>query len=190
MSKTTNVVKAIFAIVAAIALTLVVASPASAAKAGSSTLQLKKQTFEAFADIGIGVEPTGKAKFNKNGLHIPISSGKVDPETGKAKFVHKGGVEFSMNGYSISLDNLIAKIASKNVIKAEVGGGKTRFADLNTKKLDIQEKKNGKFLYSNIKVFIAKKGAKAIEKALHLSSDYDLNGVKLGKLTTKFKSKG
>ena len=95
-----------------------------------------------------------------------------------------------MNGYSISLDNLIAKVASKNVIKAEVGSGKTRFADLNTKKLDIQEKKDGKFLYSNIKVFIAKKGAKAIEQALHLSSDYDLNGVKLGKLSTKFKSKG
>ena len=188
MTKTTNLAKALFAVVAAIAVTFVVASPASASKVGGSTLKLKHSTFEGFADIGIDVDGTGKAKFTKNGLHIPLSSGKVDPETGKAKFVHKGGIAFSMNGKSIAFDDLIVKVAGKkNVIKGSVGNGKTRFGDLNAKKLDIQQKKNGKFIYSNIKVFIAKKGAKEIEKALGLSGTYDLAGVKLGKLTTKFK---
>ena len=65
MTKTTKLARGLFALVAAIAVTLVVASPASAAKAGSSTLQLKKSTFEGFADIGIDVEATGKAKFTK-----------------------------------------------------------------------------------------------------------------------------
>ena len=62
MTKTTNLGRALFALVAAVALTLVVASPASAAKLGSSTLKPNHGTFEGFADIGIGVETTGKAK--------------------------------------------------------------------------------------------------------------------------------
>jgi len=188
--KTTNLLRAGFALVAAIAVTLVVASPASASKLGSSTLKPNHGTFEAFADIGIGVEATGKAKFTDKGLHLPITSGKVDPETGEAKFVHTGGVEFSMNGAAIEFEDLIVKVAGhKNLIKASVGSDKTRFADLNAKKLDIVQK-GTKFTYSNIKVFLAKKSAKAIEKALSLSDDYDLAGIKLGKLTTKFKSGG
>ena len=188
--KTTNLLRAGSALVAAIAVTLVVASPASASKLGSSTLKPNHGTFEAFADIGIGVEATGKAKFTDKGLHLPITSGKVDPETGEAKFVHTGGLKFTYNGMSIDFDNLVVKVAGKkNLIKAETGDGKVRFADLNAKKLDIVQK-GTKFTYSNIKVFLAKKGAKAIEKALGLGDAYDLGGVKLGNLTTKFKSGG
>ena len=190
MTKTTNLGRALFALVAAVALTLVVASPASAAKLGSSTLKPNHGTFEGFADIGIGVETTGKAKGTDKGLHFPITRGSVDPETGKAKFWHTGGLKFSYNGMSVEFSDFIVKVAGKkNLIKASIEGGKTRFADLNAKKLDIVQK-GTKFTYSNIKVFLAKKGAKLIEKELGLGSDYDLAGIKLGKLTTKFKSGG
>ena len=191
MTNKTNLARALFALVAAIAVTLVVASPASASKLGSSTLKPNHGTFEGFADIGIGVETTGKAKGTDKGLHFPITRGSVDPETGKAKFWHTGGLKFSYNGMSVEFSDFIVKVAGKkNLIKGDIGSGKTRFADLNAKKIDIQEKKDGKLLYSNIKVFLAKKGAKLIEKELGLGSDYDLAGIKLGKLTTKFKSGG
>ena len=182
----TKAFRAVIALAVVSVAALLIAAPASAAKLGGSTLAPTKSTFEALSDIGVTVTPTGKGKETANGLHFPVTGGKVDPETGTAKFVHTGGLQFAMGSSTVDVENFVVKVAGKkNLIKADSGDGKLRFADLNAKKLDIQEK-GSKFVYSNIKVFLAKKSAKALASAFNLNKD-DLAGLKLGKLTTKFK---
>lgn len=178
--------RALLVLVGVAAAALLVAAPASAGKSGGTTLAPNHQTFEGFADIGIGVKTTGKAHTTSGGLHFPVVQAKVDPETGAAKFVHKGGLKFTYNGMSLKIKNLIVKIGAKNVIKAQMkGGGKVRFADLKINKMNIDQKKNGKFVYSNIRAFVAKPFAKAMTSQTGVQN---LDGVKLGKLTTKAKA--
>lgn len=172
------------ALVAVLALSLLAASPANAARAGSTTLNPNHKLFEGIVDSGYGVKTTGKAKDGKNGIRFPMVSGKADPETGAAKFTHTGGIKLSgPSGSSLTFKNLIIKVRAKNsVVKATANGKKLKFAELNTKKLDINQGKT-KFVYSNMKAKVAKPAAKALSMTIGMP---DISGATLGKLTSKY----
>jgi hypothetical protein len=174
-------VLAVSALIAALALTPV----ASGAKLGGKTILAPEQaTIEALADAGVTVTPTSAATVNDKGIGFPITSGKVNGDTLEGKIKHRGGLTFSNDHESLTVENYILKLGKKNVIRAEVaGGGKVRLAELDLDKAKIKER-GSKVVVSNVDVTLAGKAAKALSSVFGLP---DLTGADLGEATVKIK---
>jgi hypothetical protein len=172
---------AVSALIAALAL----ASVASGAKLGGKTILAPEQeTIDALAGAGVTVTPTSEATVNDKGIGFPITSGKVNAETLEGKIKHKGGLTFSNDHESLTVENYILKIGDKNVIRAEVaGGGMVRLAELDLDKARIKER-GSKVVVSNVDVLLAGRAAKALSGVFGLP---DLTGADLGEATVKIK---
>jgi len=165
--------------------TLAFSASASAAKlGGKTTLAPQAATFDTLASAGVTVAPSGQASAGSNGIAFPISGGRfnVDKVSGKVK--HKGGLTFSGNGTSVTLQGFVVKVGEKNVIRARVaGGGHVRLADLDLDKAKIKQR-GGKLVISNVGVLLAGRAAKALSATFGLP---DLRGADLGTATVNAK---
>jgi hypothetical protein len=172
-------------IVAAIAATLAFAAPAPAAKLGGKTvLAPETATFETLAGAGVTVTPAGDANAGSRGIAFPITGGRFDLERSTGKVEHTGGLTFTGNGTSLTVENFVVKVGAKNVIRAEVaGGGHVRLADLDLDEAKIKQR-GGKVVISNVGVLLAGKAASALSAVFGLP---DLRGADLG--TAKVKAK-
>jgi hypothetical protein len=173
------------ALVVALIAALALAVPATAAKlGGKTTLAPKAATFEALAANGVTIAPTGKANAGSKGISFPITGGRFNADDVTGKVEHKGGLTFSGHGASLTVQDFVVKVGSKNVIRAEVaGGGHVRLAELDLDRAKIKQR-GGKLVISNVDVLLAGKAAEAISATFGLP---DLRGADLGTATVKAK---
>lgn len=164
---------------------LALAAPANAAKLGGKTiLAPEPATLDALSVAGVGVAPAGDAVVNGKGIGFPITGGKVNVDNLSGKIVHKGGLTFSGAGTSLTVENFVIKLGSKNVIRASVaGGGHVRLADLDLSNAKVKQR-GGKVVVSNVGVGLANRAAKALSATFGLP---DLAGADLGDATVKVK---
>ena len=171
------------ALAAAIAAALVLAASASAAPlGGKTTLAPEAATFDTLADAGVTVAPTGQASAGSKGISFPITGGRFNVDKVKGKVKHRGGLTFSGNGASLTVQGFVVKVGKKKVIRARVaGGGHVRLADLDLGKAKIKQR-GGKLVISNVGVMLAGKAATALSSVFGLP---DLRGADLGTATVK-----
>ena len=164
------------------ALAFAPAAPAAKISGGKTVLQPRTSTFEALADAGVSVAPSGVARANANGIVFPITGGRANPAAPNAKIKHDGGLTFSGAGTSVTLQDFIVRVGKKNVIDSHAaGGGTVRLADLGLKKAKIKEK-GGRVIIAKVKVKLARNAAKALSATFGLPN---LTGAQLGKATVK-----
>lgn len=175
--------KRIGAVVIVAVAALAFAGSASGAKlGGKTTLAPEASTFNTLAGAGVTVAPAGKANVGSAGIAFPITGGKFNADNGTGKVEHKGGLTFSGNGASLTVENFVVKVGAKNVIRAEVaGGGHVRLADLDLDKAKIKQR-GGKLVISKVGVLLAGRAAKALSATFGLP---DLRGADLGTATVK-----
>jgi hypothetical protein len=85
------------AVAVAGSLALVTSSSAEPVTGGNTLLKPDTGTFEGLADMSIGVDTTGAAKFGNKGAKFPVTGGIVG-EAGKDTIEHKGGIAFFREG--------------------------------------------------------------------------------------------
>jgi hypothetical protein len=124
-------VAAVGVLAVAAALAGVVPSGADPVAGGKTVLKPDQDTFEALADMSIGVEATGAAKFGKNGAKFPISRGNIKKGP-KGAIVHRGGLAFfTEGGPGLKLSKFFVKISEKKTkLFAKSGQAEVRFLDL------------------------------------------------------------
>lgn len=167
-------------LIASVAL-LGTAATAEARNLGSTTLKPNVSTFEALADLGVAVAPTGPAKVTNKGIAFRITSAKLDDDlTGKIK--HKGGLKFESSGAKLKVKNFIIKIGErKSKLIAFAGDAKIRLLDLDLNKAKV---KNGGTTVKGVRATLAEPAAEALAATFHAP---DLTGAKIGKATVAFK---
>ena len=101
-------------------------------------LKPDQDTFEALADMSIGVETTGAATFGKNGAKFPISGGDIK-EGPRGSIEHRGGLAFfTEGGPGLKVSKFFVKIGkAKTKLFAKSGGAEVRFLDLDLKNATI-----------------------------------------------------
>ena len=163
---------------------LALAPAASAAKisGGKTVLKPRASTFEALADAGVTVAPSGVARANANGIVFPITGGRANVDAPNLKIKHDGGLTFSGAGTSVTLQDYIVRVGKKNVIDSHLAGGDPiRLADLGLGKTKIKQK-GGRVIIAKVKVKLARKAAKALSATFGLPN---LTGAPLGQATVK-----
>ena len=171
-------------VIATVTALALVASASAAKLGGKTTLAPEAATLDTLAAAGVTVAPAGQASAGAKGISFPISGGKfnVDKVSGKVK--HKGGLTFSGNGTSVTLQGFVIKVGKKNVIRARVaGGGHVRLADLDLDRAKIKQR-GGKLVISNVGVLLAGRAANALSATFGLP---DLRGADLGSATVTAK---
>lgn len=77
------------------ALTLTATVAANAVGPGETLLRGDAQTLEGLADLGIAVEPTGRARLTPKGIRMPVIGGDLSPEDDYRGLIgHGGGLVF------------------------------------------------------------------------------------------------
>ena len=170
------------ALVAALAL----APAASAAKisGGKTVLKPRASTFEALADAGVTVAPSGVARANANGIVFPITGGRANVDAPNAKIKHDGGLAYSGAGTSVTLQDYIVRVGKKNVIDSHLAGSSAEMpvlTDLGLGKAKIKQK-GGRVIVAKVRVRLARKAAKALSATFGLPN---LTGAPLGRATVK-----
>jgi hypothetical protein len=161
---------------------LVASSSAEPVTGGKTVLKPDVDTFEALADMSIGVDTTGAASFGNRGAKFPISGGIVG-EAGKDTIEHKGGIAFFREGGAGVKVSKLTVVLGKN--KGKVFG-KSDGAELAFLKLDLSESEG-----SGVPGSITIKGAAASltrQSAAVLSEAFDEDirkGVPMGELKIK-----
>ncbi len=167
------------------ALVLAPTAPAAAKLGGKTVLAPEAATFETLTGAGVTVAPSGDADAGSSGISFPITGGRVNVEDVKGKIKHSGGLTFSGNGTSLTVENFVIKVGDKNVIRADVaGGGKVRLADLDLSAAKINQR-GGKVVISRVDVLLANKAARALSATFGLP---DLAGADLGDAKVKVKA--
>lgn len=165
------------------ALALAPATNADPVSGGKTVLKPDVDTFEALADMSIGVETTGGAKTGKNGLSFPITGGDINAGP-KGELDHKGGLAFfTEGGGSVKFSKFVVKIGkNKTKVFAKSDHSEVRFFDL-----DLTDATIGGSAGTNLKI----KGAEALlakQGAEVMSDVFDFpfkKGIPLGSVTVK-----
>jgi hypothetical protein len=167
------------AVAVAGSLALVTSSSAEPVTGGNTLLKPDTGTFEGLADMSIGVDTTGAAKFGNKGAKFPVTGGIVG-EAGKDTIEHKGGIAFFREGgASVKVSKLVIVLGNN---KGKVFG-KSDGAELTFLKLDLSESEG-----SGVPGSIRIEGAQAAltkQSAAVLSEAFDADiqrGVPLGEL--------
>jgi hypothetical protein len=111
--------------------TILATASAAPITGGKTVLKPDQDTFEALADMSIGVEPTGAAKLGNNGFKFPISGGKLS-QSGKTVIDHRGGIAFfTEGGGSVKFSKLEAQAGANKVkVFAKSDHSEVRFLDV------------------------------------------------------------
>ena len=188
MSTTTTARAALGSLAAAGAVTLALATTASAADtsntvalkhAGDTRLTLNKKTGAALKSLGIKVKPVKGSKVASGAVVFPITSGSVDPKlTDGALINHSGGLRLTKGRTTVALKNLRIRVTSSQAtISASVGTSRVTII-----KLDLAKAKATRpalnLRLKNVGVKLNATGASALNKAFKTSAFK--KGLKLG----------
>lgn len=188
MSTTTTARAALGSLAAAGAVTLALATTASAADtsntvalkhAGDTRLTLNKKTGAALKSLGIKVKPVKGSKVASGAVVFPITSGSVDPKlTDGALINHSGGLRLTKGRTTVALKNLRIRVTSSQAtISASVGTSRATII-----KLDLAKAKATRpalnLRLKNVGVKLNATGASALNKAFKTSAFK--KGLKLG----------
>ncbi len=146
---------------------------------GETRLKPDRDTFEAFADMGIRVEPTGAAKINRRGAKFPIRGGHVTATNRvDATLQHAGGLALvATGGPDVKVSKFRIEIGRKIKLFARSGTSELRF--LNLSPVDISGSSNS-LSFDNAQATLAKQGATILSEAFETDID---KGVRLGKIS-------
>ncbi len=168
--------------IAIASLALATASSADRVADGKTVLKLDDDTFQGFAEQGIGLKTTGAAKDNKNGYVFPMEGGRVN--TGpKGEIEHRGGLKFfALNGISVKASKFTARIGKRNVrVYAKSRQSEMRFLDL-----DLSDARIGGSLGANLRIegeaTLAKQAAEVLSDSFEMSFP---KGADIGVLNIK-----
>ncbi len=99
--------------VAALAVLAIGASSAQAAKVhyagGTTAVTPSAGAVKALSNAGIGVSAVAPASASGGVFSFPIAKGFVNPATGRAELLHKGGLKFTKGGKSATLRHFIIR---------------------------------------------------------------------------------
>jgi hypothetical protein len=103
--------------VAALAILALGASSAQAAKVhyagGTTSVTPSAAAVKVLSDAGIAVTPVAPASATGGVFSFPIARGFVDPATGRADLLHKGGLKFTKGAKSATLRRFIIRKSAK-----------------------------------------------------------------------------
>jgi hypothetical protein len=162
---------------------LLMAMPATGApvSSGKTKLALDPDTAEGFADMSIGIEPTGAAKFTQGFFKFPIKGGELD-NAGKGLILHKGGISFfTEGGPGVKFTQFEIKVGAN---KAKVFA-KSEHAGVRLFDIDLEGQAQGKAFDFRIKdadTTLAKDGAGVLSETF----DFPFHkGIEMGHTTIK-----
>jgi hypothetical protein len=165
---------------AALGAALALATPLSAdpVTGGKSVLTPDHATFEGLADMSIGVDATGAAKFRRNGAKFPISGGDVR-EGPRGSIEHRGGmVFFKRGGPRVKVSKFTIEIGrNKTKLFAKSGRSELRFLDLDLSDATIGGSEGVNLRISGAEATLAKQAAEV------LSDEFDFpfrKGIPIG----------
>ncbi len=172
--------------VAGASLALVASAGAESVTGGKSVLKPDQATFEGFADMSIGVEATGAAKFGSKGAKFPVSGGDVDIDaaTPTGLVNHRGGLAFfTEGGPGVKFSKFVVKLGkNKTKLFAKSGGAEVRFIDIKGVGETAGGGDSGVVVLKNAKATLAKEGAAVLTETF----DFPFRkGIPLGKFTLK-----
>jgi hypothetical protein len=162
-------------------LSMATAASADSGGIGTTKLALDPDTAEALADMGIGIEPTGNARFAQGFLKFEVKNGQI--VDGKGQLAHTGGIAMSMEGgSSVKFTQFILKVGnSKGKVFAKSDHAAVRLFDV-----DLTGQAAGRsefnFRVKEAPTTLAKPGAEV------LSDTFDFpfrKGTDIGLLTAK-----
>ena len=169
----------------ALACVAAIAVPASAGAftvtGGKSKLALDPDTAEAFADMSIGIEPTGAAKFSQGFFKFPIKGGEVD-EGPKGEIQHKGGISFfTEGGPGVKFTQPIVKIGkSKAKVFAKSSHAAVRLFDLDLSGATIGGSGGQTLKIKNADTTLAKAGAGVLSETFNFPF---MKGTEIGTMS-------
>jgi hypothetical protein len=145
--------------------TLALATPLSAdpVTGGKSVLMPDHATFEGLADMSIGVEATGAAKFRRNGAKFPITGGDVR-EGPRGSIEHRGGMAFlRRGGPRVKFSKFTIEIGrNKTKLFAKSGRSEVRFLDLDLSDATIGGSEGVNLRISGAEGTLAKQAAEVL----------------------------
>jgi hypothetical protein len=149
----------------AVGAALVLATPLSAdpVTGGRSVLTPDHATFEALADMSIGVDATGAAKFRRNGAKFPITGGDV--RTGpRGSIEHRGGILFfKRGGPRVKVSKFTIEIGkNKTKLFAKSGRSELRFLDLDLSEATIGGSEGVDLTIKGAEATLAKEAAEVL----------------------------
>lgn len=154
---------------------------------GKSVLKPDPATLEGFADMSIGVEPTGAAESRRNGYVFPVRSGEFGDDL-RGAVVHRGGLGFFMEGGpGVKFSKFFIRFgAQKAKLFARSGGAEVRFIDLDLDDATIVNPANRQEVkIKDAEALLGKEGAEV------LSETFDFpfrKGIPFGFMTIKVKT--
>lgn len=170
------------------AASLALAAPASAVKVTGGTTLLKpnKKTFEGLADMSIGVEATGAAKFRRRGATFPVRGGKlkVNRPTPTGLVRHGGGLAFYTEGGPAVKFSKFAVELGRNEARlfAKSGGAAVRFLDIEGVGETAGGGNRNVVVIRKARAVLARQGAKVLRETFNFPFR---KGIPLGKITLK-----
>ena len=123
----------VVALVAALAVSLVLAPFASAASdplaSGTTTITLNKGLFKKLKKSGTKVLKVSPGAVKARKATLPVSGGSLDPTNGQGLVEHGGGIKFK-HGKKSAVVKLIELNTSTSALKAKVAGKNMKLASL------------------------------------------------------------
>ena len=165
------------------ALALAPSTNADPVSGGKTVLKPDVDTFEALADMSIGVETTGGAKSGKNGLSFPVTGGDVNPAGPKGEIDHKGGLAFfTEGGGSVKFSKFVVKIGkNKTKVFAKSDKSEVRFFDLDLTDASVGGTDTS-LKIKGAEATLAKQGAQVMSDVFDFPFQ---KGIPLGSVTVK-----
>jgi hypothetical protein len=168
---------------AALVLSLILVAPASAKVKSRTILTPNQSSLATLSAYGITVVPTGDATpLNRGAIAFPIVRGFLNPDAIIGQINTSGGLTFSdASGNSLTFENFRVKLGEKDVIRADVAGGKIRLADLDLDDADVKER-GDRVVINPIGVELAHRASLVLTEVFGLP---DLGGLDLGEAKVK-----
>jgi hypothetical protein len=174
-------------ITAALAILVVAAPVAAAAKKnsikvsrGATTLALGSDAATALESLGIAVAPLKPAKAGDAGIAFPVSNGKLNAKTYAGAVKHTGGLRFSRDDTVVDLRNFTIRIDDAPDLTARVGDMRASIADLDLSEADITATKK-RLTVAGVLVTLSQDGADALNGAFATTAF--TKGLELGEAT-------
>jgi hypothetical protein len=154
--------RAIAVAAGAIVVSLALGATTSAAPVigGQTVLKPDQDTFEGFADMSIGVDTTGNARFGGNGAKFQIKAGDVE-EGPSGVLDHSGGLAFfTEGGPGVKFSKLFFELEDEKAkVFAKSGGAEVRFMDLDLSDATVDQTPATTLKIKDAQASLAKQGA-------------------------------
>lgn len=149
------------------------AAPARAADrvdltGGGTTLRLAPATARALDGLGVSVTPTGRATAGARGVTFPITDGRLDPETARGVFRHRGGLRLQAGHVRVTLSDFNVVVGRRSTMSARINGG-GRLGALQPVVSRARIARDGlTTTVSGVQIRLGARGARALNRAFHV----------------------